>query len=260
MPVIEAWRRRRRRPRSSAERRSGPGGGGARGARARRARHAARPGLGSCRLRDRAGARESGARPELVLCASPETARRAEAAGLRVVEPDEAPELDLALDGADEVMRDLAVLKGGGGALLREKLVFECATRCVIVAEARKLVGRAGRGLAAAGRGRALRLGGHARAAARACSTSRAAPQRDDGTPFVTDEGHHILDCAIRAESDLRALAAAIKAMTGVVEHGLFLEHADVGAAGRSRRLARAAGQAVNCTGCRRRCAGRSAP
>jgi ribose 5-phosphate isomerase A len=49
----------------------------------------------------------------------------------------------------------------------------------------------------------------------------------DDGEPFVTDEGHYILDCAIRPESDLRELAAAIKAITGVVEHGLFLEHAE---------------------------------
>ena len=88
----------------------------------------------------------SSARPALVLCASPETEQRAEAAGLRVVAADEAPELDLALDGADEVMRDLAVLKGGGGALLREKLVFACARRRVIVAEARKLVGRLGEG------------------------------------------------------------------------------------------------------------------
>ena len=169
----------------------------------------------------------SSARPELVLCASPETARRAEAAGLRVVGPDEAPELDLALDGADEVMRDLAVLKGGGGALLREKLVFACARRRVIVAEARKLVGRLGEGwrlpvevVRFGWEGTRLRL-----LELLADAQRRSA---DDGTPFVTDEGHHILDCAIRPESDLRELAAAIKAMTGVVEHGLFLEHADV--------------------------------
>ena len=54
--------------------------------------------------------------------------------------PEQAPVLDLALDGADEITRELAVLKGGGGALLREKLVIESAERCVIVAEARKLV------------------------------------------------------------------------------------------------------------------------
>ena len=169
----------------------------------------------------------SSARPELVLCASPETARRAEAAGLRVVAADEAPELDLALDGADEVMRDLAVLKGGGGALLREKLVFACARRRVIVAEARKLVGRLGEGwrlpvevVRFGWEGTGLRL-----LELLADAQRRSA---DDGTPFVTDEGHHILDCAIRPESDLRELAAAIKAITGVVEHGLFLEHADV--------------------------------
>ena len=169
----------------------------------------------------------SSARPELVLCASPETARRAEAAGLRVVGADEAPELDLALDGADEVMRDLAVLKGGGGALLREKLVFACARRRVIVAESRKLVGRLGEGwrlpvevVRFGWEGTRLRL-----LELLADAQRRGA---DDGTPFVTDEGHHILDCAIRPESDLRELAAAIKAITGVVEHGLFLEHADV--------------------------------
>ena len=168
----------------------------------------------------------SSARPELVLCASPETARRAEAAGLRVVAADEAPELDLALDGADEVMRDLAVLKGGGGALLREKLVFACARRRVIVAESRKLVGRLGEGwrlpvevVRFGWEGTRLRL--------LELLTDAERRSGADGTPFVTDEGHHILDCAIRPESDLRELAAAVKAITGVVEHGLFLEHAD---------------------------------
>ena len=67
----------------------------------------------------------------------------------------------------------------------------------------------------------------------------------------MTDEGHHILDCAIRPESDLRELAAAIKAMTGVVEHGLFLEHADVVLLGAPDGSLRATGQVVNCTGCR---------
>jgi len=168
----------------------------------------------------------SSSRPELVLCASPETARRAEAAGLRVVGADEAPELDLALDGADEVMRDLAVLKGGGGALLREKLVFACARRRVIVAEARKLVERLGE------RWRlpveVVRFGWEG-TRLRLLELLTDAERRSgaDGTPFVTDEGHHILDCAIRPESDLRELAAAVKAITGVVEHGLFLEHAD---------------------------------
>lgn len=166
------------------------------------------------------------ATPELVVCASPETARLAAGAGLVVVGPERAPELDLALDGADEVMRDLAVLKGGGGSLLREKIVIAGAQRCVIAAEARKLVGRLGE------RWRlpveVVRFGWEG-------TRARLLEQLDDaelrgdgaGTPFVTDEGHYILDCAIPSAAELPALAAAVKAVTGVVEHGFFLEHAD---------------------------------
>jgi ribose 5-phosphate isomerase A len=168
----------------------------------------------------------SDARPELVVCASPETARIAAVAGLRVVAPAEAPELDLALDGADEVMRDLAVLKGGGGALLREKIVIECARRCVIVAESRKLVERLGERwrlpvevVRFGWEGTHLRLLPLVDDAERRCDP--------DGAPLVTDEGHHILDCAIPPRSDIAALAAAVKALTGVVDHGLFLEQVD---------------------------------
>jgi ribose 5-phosphate isomerase A len=168
----------------------------------------------------------SGERPELVVCASPETARLAEAAGLRVVTLAEAPELDLALDGADEVMRDLAVLKGGGGALLREKLVIECARRCVIVAESSKLVERLGesRRLPV----EVVRFGWEG-TRMRLLALLDDAERRSDpeGAPFVSDEGHHILDCAIPPGPDLAALAAGVKALTGVVEHGLFLDQAD---------------------------------
>jgi ribose 5-phosphate isomerase A len=164
-------------------------------------------------------------RPELVVCAAPETARLAEQAGLVLASPEQAPALDLALDGADEVTRALAVLKGGGGALLREKLVIESAARCVIVAEARKLVRQLGarwrlpvevvRFAWPGTRARLLDLLDDAvlRAAA-------------DGSPFVTDEGHHILDCALPPGADLAAVGDAVKAVTGVVEHGLFLDHA----------------------------------
>ncbi len=168
----------------------------------------------------------AGARPELVVCASRETARLAAAAGLLVVGPERAPELDLALDGADEVMRDLAVLKGGGGALLREKIVIACARRCVIAAEASKLVDRLGE------RWRlpveVVRFGWEGtRARLLALLDDAELRSDDEGRPFVTDEGHHILDCAIPPAAELPALAAAVKAVTGVVEHGLFLEHAD---------------------------------
>ena len=171
---------------------------------------------------------EHGARPELVVCASPETAALAAAAGMRVVEPEEAPELDLALDGADEVTRDLRVLKGGGGSLLREKLVIESAERCVIVAEARKLVTHLGERWRLPVEVVRFGLAGHARPPARRCSMTPSCAARPEGTPFVTDEGHHILDCALPAGADLAFIAAAVKSVTGVVEHGLFLTHADM--------------------------------
>jgi ribose 5-phosphate isomerase A len=170
---------------------------------------------------------EHGARPELVVCASPETAAIAAAAGMRVVQPEEALELDLALDGADEVMRDLRVLKGGGGSLLREKLVIESAERCVIVAEARKLVTHLGERwrlpvevVRFAWEGTRDRLLG--------LLDDAVLRSDSEGTAFVTDEGHHILDCALPAGADLAFIAAAVKSVTGVVEHGLFLTHADM--------------------------------
>jgi ribose 5-phosphate isomerase A len=104
--------------------------------------------------------------------------------------------------------------------------VIESARRCVIVAEARKLVAQLGEHWRLpvevvrfgweGTRGRLLHLLDDADLRSGA-----------DGAPFVTDEGHHILDCALPAGADVAALAAAIKALTGVVEHGFFLEHAD---------------------------------
>jgi ribose 5-phosphate isomerase A len=173
-------------------------------------------------------ARELGALPagpELVVCAAPRTAELVAAAGIAVADPHDAPELDLALDGADEITRGLAALKGGGGALLREKLVIESARRCVLVAEAHKLVGRLGERCRLpvevvrfgweGTRGRLLALLDDAELRTGA-----------DGAPSVTDEGHLILDCALPADAELAALARAVKGVTGVVEHGLFLEHA----------------------------------
>jgi ribose 5-phosphate isomerase A len=167
----------------------------------------------------------SAVRPELVVCAAPETALLAAGAGLVVSGPEQAPELDLALDGADEVTRELAVLKGGGGALLREKLVIESARRCVIVAEEHKLVSRLGE------RWRlpveVVRFGWPGtRARLLELLDDAVLRAGADGSPFVTDEGHHILDCALPAGADLAALDGAVKGLTGVVEHGLFLTQA----------------------------------
>jgi ribose 5-phosphate isomerase A len=163
--------------------------------------------------------------------ASSRTEARARAAGIDLVGLDDGLVLDLAVDGADEVDPALRLIKGGGGALLREKLVLAAARRVVIVVEAHKLVDRLGTTWALpvevvrfawqTTRRRLLDLVPEA--------TLRRGP---DGRPVVTDEGHHLLDCVI-PEGDLEALARAVKATLGVVEHGLFVDQADEVLAGR---------------------------
>jgi ribose 5-phosphate isomerase A len=163
--------------------------------------------------------------PLRAVAASARTEARARTAGIELVVLDGGLTLDLAVDGADEVDPQLALLKGGGGALLREKLVLAAARRVVIVAEAPKLVDRLGTTKALpvevvrfawpTTRRRLLGLVPEA--------TLR---RRVDGRPVVTDEGHHLLDCAI-PDGDLEDLAGAVKATLGVVEHGLFVDQAD---------------------------------
>jgi ribose 5-phosphate isomerase A len=167
-----------------------------------------------------------GPRPLRAVAASARTEARARAAGVELVGLDEDRTLDLAVDGADEVDPALRLLKGGGGALLREKLVIAAARQVVIVAESPKLVPNLGATKALpvevvrfawpATRRRLLDLVPSA--------TLRSIP---DGAPMVTDEGHHLLDCAIPPDADPVPLAAALKATLGVVEHGLFIDQAD---------------------------------
>ena len=157
--------------------------------------------------------------------ASEATATRARAVGIEVVELDGELTLDLMIDGADEVDRGLGLIKGGGSALLREKLVMAAARRVVIVAEAAKFVERLGtihplpvevvRFAWAATRRRLLGL-----------VPSAVLRVGADGAPVVTDEGHYLIDCAV-PDGDLVALGAAVKAILGVVDHGLFLGMAD---------------------------------
>jgi ribose 5-phosphate isomerase A len=167
----------------------------------------------------------SSPRPLRAVAASSRTEARARAAGIELVALDGDLTLDLAVDGADEVDPRLALLKGGGGALLREKLVLAAARHVLVVAEAPKLVDRLGTTKALpvevvrfawpTTRRRLLDLV--------AAATLRQTP---DGTPFVTDEGHHLLDCPI-PPGDPSPLAAALKSTLGVVEHGLFIDQAD---------------------------------
>ena len=157
--------------------------------------------------------------------ASERTDACAREAGIEVIPLDGAVEPDLALDGADEVDPDLRLIKGGGGALLREKIVVASARRFVVVAETPKKVQRLGEG---------FRLPVEVARFAWEDTQRRVGdllPDTElrvrDGEPYVTDEGHHILDCAIPPDADPDELDGALKRVPGVLEHGLFIGMAE---------------------------------
>ncbi|MCE9667673.1 ribose-5-phosphate isomerase RpiA [Myxococcus stipitatus] len=142
--------------------------------------------------------------------------------GVPLTTLEESPELEVTIDGADEVAPDLSVIKGGGGALLREKIVAQASRRLVIVADAAKLSPRLGthwpvpvevlpfgwrsqaRFLESLGARVTVRLGA-------------------DASPFLTDQGNLVLDCAFGPIDDAPSLALRLSSRAGVVCHGLFL-------------------------------------
>ena len=161
--------------------------------------------------------------------------------GIPLTTLDEHPEVDVTIDGADEVDTALRLVKGGGGALLREKIVAR-ASRCeIIVVDDRKLVPRLGTRVPLPVE--VVRFGWTLTARALAELGAEVARRLRGGEPFVTDEGHFIIDCWFGPIDDPAALAAAIEAIPGVVDHGLFLGLADlvIVAAPEGLRLLRAA-------------------
>jgi ribose 5-phosphate isomerase A len=146
------------------------------------------------------------------------------------VEQDKAGQLDLTVDGADEIGPGLTLIKGGGGALLREKLVWEASARCVVVAEGAKRVDCLGRFplpievIAFGATGTANRisdvLSDHEIGVGPSLRVR-------DGRAVLTQGGNLIYDAACGAIFNPAALAADLKSLTGVVEHGLFLDLAD---------------------------------
>jgi ribose 5-phosphate isomerase A len=165
--------------------------------------------------------------------ASERTREVALSAGIEVLELDGSFELDLALDGADEVDPDLGLIKGGGGALLREKIVISAARRFVVVAETAKKVERLGQGFGLpvevvrfAWQDTRRRLSG-------LLPDAELRMDEAGSQPYVTDEGHYLLDAPIPARTDPRDLAGALKTIPGVVEHGLFLDMASLALLGR---------------------------
>lgn len=161
-----------------------------------------------------------------VAAASVRTEELAAQAGLELVDLDIASPLDLAIDGADEIDPQLGLIKGAGGALLREKLVIAAARHFVVVAETDKKVERLGEHRPVPVE--VVRFGWRSTQARLLDGVVPEAELRMAGdSPYVTDEGHVILDCTVPAEGSIEELAAALKSETGVVEHGFFLGMAD---------------------------------
>ena len=148
----------------------------------------------------------------------------AESLSIPIITFDDSPVLDLAVDGADEVGPGLALIKGGGGALLREKIVASASRKFIVIADSSKLVNQLGRfPLPAEVIQMALPV------VTRKLDAFGLNPKlrhRPDGARFITDEGNFILDCSCGEITDPAKTAADIRGVPGVVEHGLFLRMA----------------------------------
>jgi ribose 5-phosphate isomerase A len=164
--------------------------------------------------------------------ASERTREVALTAGIEVLELDGTFELDLALDGADEVDPELGLIKGGGGALLREKIVISAAARFVVVAEAAKKVDRLGEGFRLPVEVVRFAWQDTRRRLSALLPDAELRLDEAGAEPYLTDEGHYILDAPIPEGSDASTIATALKTIPGVVEHGLFLGMASLAVLG----------------------------
>jgi ribose 5-phosphate isomerase A len=158
------------------------------------------------------------------------TAELAASLGLTLAELDDTRQIDLTVDGADEIGPGLSLIKGGGAALLREKLVWEASRRCVVIADAAKSVPVLGKFPLPI----EVVAFGHKTTSLRICDALSecdigVAPRLrlKDGAPVRTDNGNLIYDAACGRIEEPAALAFALKSVTGVVDHGLFLDLAD---------------------------------
>jgi ribose 5-phosphate isomerase A len=172
------------------------------------------------------------------------TAALARELGIKLVTLDEVESVDVAVDGADEVDPRGDLIKGYGGALLREKVVATAARRFVVLVGADKLVPALG------ARGRLpLEVVPFAAAPCRRRVEAMGLPadvRRQDGRPVITDNGNVLLDAAVRRIADPRALDAALGAIPGIVGTGLFLDMAPTVLVWDGRRCRRLPSEAPN--------------
>jgi ribose 5-phosphate isomerase A len=152
---------------------------------------------------------------------SVQTKELAASMGIPLTTLDEFQQIDVTIDGADEFDSQLNLIKGGGGALLREKIIASASRQVVIIADSSKQVDVLGK----------FPLPVEVIPFARPLIAKRIAAlgatvnlRRDaKGNPFISDEGHHILDCSFGQIPDPATLARTLSDMPGVVEHGLFI-------------------------------------
>jgi ribose 5-phosphate isomerase A len=160
---------------------------------------------------------------------SQKTKRLAEQLGIPLATLDQHPQIDIDIDGADEIDPQLNLIKGGGGALLREKIIASASQRFIVVGDASKQVAHLGKFPLP------VEVIPFARSliAKRIAALGAQVALRGGAAPFVTDEGHHILDCTFGEILDPAALANKLKAIPGVVEHGLFIGMAEMALIGK---------------------------
>jgi ribose 5-phosphate isomerase A len=162
---------------------------------------------------------------------SVQTAELARAVGIPLTTLDEHPQIDITIDGTDEIDPQLRLIKGGGGALLREKVVASASRKMVVVADSAKIVPVLGKFPLP------VEIIDFARAVIEKKIASLGATTKlrtkSDGQPFVTDNGNHILDCSFGKIADPAALALALSNTPGIVEHGLFIGLAKLALVGR---------------------------
>jgi ribose 5-phosphate isomerase A len=159
------------------------------------------------------------------------TARVARQAGVPLTTLEETPELDLDVDGADEIGPGLALIKGGGGCLLREKIVAAASARMIVIADAGKRVAKLGAfplPIEAVPFGLTATVLAVERVAVELGLPAAIDLRRRGGEPFVTDNGNRILDASFGLIPDPEALADRLADIPGIAEHGLFLGFADL--------------------------------
>lgn len=158
------------------------------------------------------------------VCTSSSTEKLAAEANIPIVTFSEIPHLDLAIDGADEIDQQKNLIKGGGGALLREKIVAYNSQLFLVIADETKLVAQLGNYPLPV---EVLPFGVEMTRKHLSTLCTHASIRTTNGAPYVTDNGNHIIDCQFDVIPDPEAVEIALKAIPGVLETGLFFTRKD---------------------------------